>query len=441
MMAAEGKLVPNCKKMANDRLDIVIFGATGYTGKYVVQNATQMCKDQKLKFGIAGRRKEALEAVIKEFASDIDVPIILADIKDEESLKKMTEQAKVLISCCGPYIFYGEPVVKACIATRTHYVDVTGEIQFMEQMQLEYNEAAKEAGVYIVSACGFDCIPCDLGIIFTQQKFEGDVNAIEVYLNVWSTSTRQKGSYGNYATWESVVHSLGHKNELRELRKKLYSNSKLPELTPKLKSRGLLHRSNVAEGWSTPAPTADRAVALRTQHFLYNKYKDRPAQVQFYATFKTFYEFLMVAIFGMIFLIMSRISCGRKLLLKHPALFSNGFITRENPNMENHKSMRFDMTIVAHGWTEKLVEPTDKHTDPPNKKVITKVSGESPGYELTSVVALLSAITILNEKDKIPDNGGVLTPGAAFGKTSLIEQMVKHNVKFEVISTNVQSNM
>jgi hypothetical protein len=89
--------------------------------------------------------------------------------------------------------------------------------------------------------------------------------------------------------------------------------------------------------------------------------------------------------------------------LQHPALFTNGFINRENPNMEKHKSIRFDMTIVARGWTEKLAEPTDKHTDPPNKKVITKVSGESPAYEMTSVVALLSAITILNEKDKIPD--------------------------------------
>ncbi|XP_011172093.2 saccharopine dehydrogenase-like oxidoreductase isoform X2 [Solenopsis invicta] len=427
--------------MTNNRLDIVIFGATGYTGKHVVKNATQMCKDQKLKFGIAGRRKEALEAVIKEFASDIDVPIILADTKDEESLKKMTAQAKVLISCCGPYIFYGEPVVKACIATHTHYIDVTGEVQFMEQMQLEYNEAAKEAGVYIVSACGFDCIPCDLGIIFSQQKFEGEVNAIEIYMNVWSTNPEQKGSYINYATWESAVHSVGHKNELRELRKKLYSNSKLPELTPKLKSRGLVHRSDAAKGWSTPAPTADRAVAVRTQHFLYNKYKVRPVQIQFYATFKTFYEFLMVAIVGMVLLIMSPISYGRNLLLKYPALFTNGFITRENPNMEKHKSIRFDITMVARGWTEKLAEPTDKHTDLPNKKVITKVSGESPAYELTSVVALLSAITILNEKDKIPDNGGVLTPGAAFGKTSLIEQMVKHNVKFEVISTDVRSNL
>lgn len=103
-------------------------------------------------------------------------------------------------------------------------------------MQLEYNEAAKEAGIYIVSACGFDCIPSDLGIIFTQQKFEGEVNSVEIYLNMWSTATDKKGPSFNYATWESAVYSLAHANELRELRTKLYP-IKLPVFTPKLKSR------------------------------------------------------------------------------------------------------------------------------------------------------------------------------------------------------------
>lgn len=59
------------KKMASDRLDIIIFGATGYTGKFVVKNTVHLCKEYKLRFGVAGRRQEALEAVIKEFASDI----------------------------------------------------------------------------------------------------------------------------------------------------------------------------------------------------------------------------------------------------------------------------------------------------------------------------------------------------------------------------------
>ncbi|XP_071642447.1 saccharopine dehydrogenase-like oxidoreductase isoform X2 [Temnothorax longispinosus] len=427
----------NCSKMANNRLDIIIFGATGFTGKHVVKNAAHICKEQKIKFGIAGRRKEALDAVVKEFASDIDVPIILADIKDEESLKKMTERARMLISCCGPFRFYGEPVIKACIATRTHYVDITGEEEFMEKMQLEYNEAAKEAGIYVVSACGFDCVPSDLGIIFTQQKFGGEVNDVEVYMSTWSTTTDNKRPYLNYGTWESAIYSLAHAHELRELHEKLYP-TKLPEFTPKLKSRGLVHRSDVSEGWSVWFPSTDRSLALRTQRFLYDKYKERPAQIRVYATFKSFLVFLTLSIFGLIVLFMTRIACGRNLLLKYPSLFSFGFISHENPDPKIWESIHFSVICKARGWTEKLTESTDKHTNPPNKEVITKVTGNSPAYEGTSIIAILSAITILNESDKIPDNGGVLTPGAALGKTSLIEQMNKHNIKFEVISSTVK---
>ncbi|XP_011859004.1 PREDICTED: saccharopine dehydrogenase-like oxidoreductase [Vollenhovia emeryi] len=425
--------------MANNRLDIIIFGATGYTGKYVVKNSIHVCKEQKQKFGIAGRRKEALEAVVKEFASNIEnVPIILADVQDEESLKKMTEQARLLINCCGPYRLYGEPVVKACIATHTHYIDVTGEEQFMEKMQLEYNEAAKEAGVYVVSACGFDCVPSDLGILFTQEKFGGEVNDVEVYMKLWSTSTDNKGPYFNYATWESAIYFLSHTNELQQLRNKLYP-TKLPEFRPKLKPRIMVQRNNdVSEGWSILLRGTDRPLNLRTQRFLYEKYKERPVQVQVYVTFTTLLGLLKFLIVGMMATISAPTACGRKLLLKHPSLFTLGFITHENPNPEVWKSIRFSVTIKARGWTEKLTGPTDKHTNPPNKTVITRVSGVSPAYEATSIMAILSAITILNEADKMPDNGGVLTPGAAFGKTSLIERMNKHDIKFEVISSTVK---
>jgi len=108
-------------------------------------------------------------------------------------------------------------------------------LQFMVKMQLEYNEAAKEAGIYVVSACGFDCIPADLGVVFTQQKFGGEVNAVEVYGEIWST-TRNKGSYFNYGTWESTVYELTHASEQRELHEKLYP-TKLPKFTPVLKPR------------------------------------------------------------------------------------------------------------------------------------------------------------------------------------------------------------
>lgn len=101
------------------------------------------------------------------------VPIIIADIEDEESIKKMTAQAKVIVNCCGPYLLYGEVVVKACIETGTHHLDIAAEPQFMEKMELKYNKAAEEKGVYIVSSCGFGSVPTDLGVLFLEKHFEG----------------------------------------------------------------------------------------------------------------------------------------------------------------------------------------------------------------------------------------------------------------------------
>lgn len=114
-----------------DRLDIVIFGASGFTGKYTIYQSVNILKG--LKWGVAGRSKEKLQEVLKEMGKKAEtdlskIPIILADLKDEQSLKKMTEMAKVIVNCCGPYMLYGEPVIKACIATSTHHVDVSGKL-------------------------------------------------------------------------------------------------------------------------------------------------------------------------------------------------------------------------------------------------------------------------------------------------------------------------
>lgn len=115
---------------SSDRLDVIIFGASGFTGKYTVFQAVEVLKD--LKWGVAGRNKEKLEQVLKEMGdkAKIDLsktPIIVADIKDEESLNKMTAQAKIIVNCCGPYRHFGEQVIKACVASSTHHVDVSGK--------------------------------------------------------------------------------------------------------------------------------------------------------------------------------------------------------------------------------------------------------------------------------------------------------------------------
>ncbi|XP_014231061.1 saccharopine dehydrogenase-like oxidoreductase isoform X3 [Trichogramma pretiosum] len=419
-------------RMAAERLDLVIFGATGFTGKNTIKEAQRLAKDYQFTWGIAGRRKDALDAALKEYAPESEnIPVIIADLKNEESLKKMAEQARVLVNCCGPYRFYGEPVIKACIAAGTHHVDVSGEPQFMEKMQLDYNKAAREAGVYVISACGLDSIPADMGLIYTQNQFNGEINSVETYLKLWGTG---RGPGINFGTWESAVYGYAHMHELRALRSKLYPE-KLPEFKPKLKLKKTVHCTPLSEGYSVPFPGSDRAVCLRTQRYLYDNYKQRPAQVQTYMTFKTLFQFIATAIVGGIFATLAKTSFGRNLLLKHPKLFSLGLISHENPRQETIENTWFSVTLVAKGWSEKLADPLDQHKEPPNKEMITKVSGRNPGYGATCTALVLSAVTILKESDKMPDNGGVLPPGAAFCKTSLIDELNKNGVKFEVISS------
>ena len=115
------------------RIGLVIFGATGFTGKRAVEETIKIFKEKGgFTWGVAGRSKKKLEKVLEEIGKkhDVDlknIPVIIADIKDQDSLNEMCKQAKVIVNTCGPYRFYGEPVVKACVENKTHHVDVSGE--------------------------------------------------------------------------------------------------------------------------------------------------------------------------------------------------------------------------------------------------------------------------------------------------------------------------
>lgn len=242
-----------------NRFDVVIFGATGYTGKYAIRAAASLLKDNR--WAIAGRNKQKLEESLKEAGDKIsqdlsEIPIIIADIKDEKSLVEMTKQAKVIANCCGPYRFLGEAVVKACVETGTSHVDVSGEPQFMETMQLNYHEAAREKGVYVVSACGFDSIPSEMGIAFLKEKFEGTVNSVEVYFHGYAEKGFKPATSArlHYGTYESAVYGLAHANELGEIRQKMFPK-RMPRFQPELKERSIMHKQEVVGNrWSLPFP-------------------------------------------------------------------------------------------------------------------------------------------------------------------------------------------
>lgn len=271
---------------------------------------------------------------------------------------------------------------------------------------------------------------------FFEDKFDGEVHSVESFLKSWVTGSTA-GAGIHYGTWESAVHGLAHASDLKDLRKELFKE-RLPISDPKLKPRPLVHKNELVNRWCLPFPGSDRPVVLRSQRFRFENEKKRPIQMQTYVQFHSLLHVIGILVFGAIFGILTKFSFGRKLLLDHPKLFSLGFFSHEGPSEDTMEKTKFSITFYGQGWpsSEKLAEPTDVHTTAPTKKLVTRVTGTNPGYGATCVALLLSATTILKEKEKLPANGGVIPPGGCFAKTNIIENLSKHGFKFEVISVD-----
>ncbi|GJQ68963.1 hypothetical protein Trydic_g6148 [Trypoxylus dichotomus] len=343
----------------------------------------------------------------------------------------MASKAKIIINAVGPYRFYGEAVVKACLARSTHYIDVTGEPEFMEMIQLHYHEEALKKHVYLISACGMDSVPCDVGVIFIMKNFNGTLNSIEAYFNM--IEDQYPGPIFNYATWESAVHSLANYKKLTEIRSKLFAN-RLPLRKPKLMLRKSIFKHEPTQRWYIPFPGADRSVMLRTQRYFYEKHNQRPIQIQCYCGFEEYYNAVLAVLLGSIFRVLCKYQWTRTLLLNHPKLFSFGMFNREGPSDEKQENSIFDICIEGEGWDEKPLEPTDEFKTPPNKKISANVGARNPAYGATSIAVVLCAVMVLTESEKLPNGGGCYTPGVAFANTSLIAKLNKYGIKFEIRS-------
>ncbi|KAJ8942835.1 hypothetical protein NQ318_022850 [Aromia moschata] len=423
----------------DDRLDFVLFGATGFTGIHCIPYLHKFSKFQGRTFtwGVAGRSESKLKQVLKKVGKDIgvaldNIPIIIVDVSCEDELLRMARRAKVVLNCCGPFHYLGEPVVKACIAAATHYTDVSAEPYFMEKIQLEYDDAAKKKGVYVVTGSGFDCIPSDMGIVFLQQQFEGTLNSVTTYLKVYMGSGFKLVPIVNYTTWASVICVMGYWNKLKEVRRELFSK-KTPIYEPKMKWRTCPHKPSVVDGWAVPFPSADRSIAHRTQRHFYQVDNKRPVQTDIFLVVPHF--LLLIGFYIVIGLL--RFFCtfdfGRNMFLKYPRIFSAGLVTTEPPSKEIVENTCFEITLDGEGWKTKLPKKDDQYATPCDRRIVGRVSGKD-GYATTSVALVLSAIMMITEADKMPSSCGVIPPGAAFAKTSLIKHLMENGLNFEILS-------
>ncbi|NWU60676.1 SCPDL oxidoreductase, partial [Pterocles burchelli] len=224
--------------------ELVVLGASGFTGQFVVEEVARAAAGGALRgplrWAVAGRSREKLQAVLERAAQRLgkaalgaEVGVLLCDVGDAGSLAAVARQTRLVLNCVGPYRFFGEPVVEACVENGASCIDISGEPQFLEGMYLKYNEKAAGKGVYIIGSCGFDSIPADMGVLYTRDKLKGTLTAVESFLTVKSGP---EGSCIHDGTWKSAVYGLVDQDNLRKLRKKI-GHAPVPVVGAKLKRR------------------------------------------------------------------------------------------------------------------------------------------------------------------------------------------------------------
>src|SRR5580698_6073876 len=157
--------------MPSPKFDIVVYGATGFTGQLVAEYlAAQYGKGKELKWAMAGRSLEKLKSVRDAIGAPADTPLIAADSGDAGALKAMLDQTRSVLTTVGPYQWYGNELIAACAASGTDYLDLCGEPVWMRQMIDKHEAEAKASGARILFSCGFDSVPFELGAFFVQEE-------------------------------------------------------------------------------------------------------------------------------------------------------------------------------------------------------------------------------------------------------------------------------
>ncbi|XP_036994717.2 saccharopine dehydrogenase-like oxidoreductase [Artibeus jamaicensis] len=418
---------------------LVVFGASGFTGQFVTE---EVAREQAvaqggslLPWAVAGRSREKLQQVLERAALKLgrptlssEVEIIVCDVSNPASLDEMAKQATVVLNCVGPYQFYGEPVVKACVENGASCVDICGEPQFLELMHWKYHEKAAEKGVYIIGSSGFDSIPADLGVIYMSNKINGTLTAVESFLTIHSGP---EGPCIHDTTWKSAVYGFANRRNLTKLRKQ--ANLKpVPIVGPKLKRRWLVSYCRELGSYSIPFVGSDVSVVKRTQRYLHENLEQSPVQYAAYVTVGGLSSVVKLMFAGLFFLFFVKFGIGRQLLIKFPWLFSFGYFSKHGPTQKQMDASSFTMTFFGQGYSQGSSPDTSK----PNVRICTQVKGPEAGYVATPIAMVQAAMTLLNDASDLPKAGGVFTPGAAFCRTKLIDRLHQRGIEFSVISSS-----
>ncbi|KAG2387093.1 hypothetical protein C9374_002128 [Naegleria lovaniensis] len=461
--------IPLTYVSSSDRkYDVTIFGATGFTGtlivRYLIQRLERMDSVvNSRRFCIAGRNESKLNNLVTAHNINmsekglhhliIDVMVIEKIEKGSPKLLDLTRNTKVLLNVAGPFIACGGlEIVESCVETRTDYLDITGEPEFVLESAAKFHEKAKENHVKIIHCCGFDSIPSDLGTNISLNMIKKKLEDVGVLSHMTSHNTvlSQSSSsstpetiistngylafnlpgFVSYGTFNTLVTSLenysifsGKKTNEQQVqkmtKKKSYSKRGTKYHTglqhyiiPFSTSDPLIvRRSNFLIGYEskfssnpTPPPTSSNPSSSSDRVFEYNNY----LQIS-----NLYYLFLMY-LFFLVMLIMTRFSFGAQFLR---FLYS----LKKNPTQQQRDESSFDFVFETFGRVQDATT-----SEPVLFKCKTRVfNNNDPGYTETAVYALDSALFLLTNPHAQTASPGVVTPGAVFGVESCGDEYLK----------------
>ncbi len=380
--------------MASREFDIIVYGATGFTGRLVAEYLTQHYAGRKdaPKWAMAGRSAAKLAEVRELIGAPADTPLVVADASDPATLDVMAARATVILTTVGPYQLYGNELVAACVKAGTAYADLCGEPGWMREMIDEHEAAAKASGARITFSCGFDSIPFDLGVHFLQG---------EAVKRHGKPAPRVKGRVRKMAGGASG-------GTIASLTETLKAVAKKPSLALLLKSSFALTPG--FEGPSQPTglfPEYDSATGTWTAPFVM-------APINTKNVHRT--NFLLGHAWGadLVYdeMVMTTIGDAGKAmaeaLAKANPFGESKLKPGEGPSKEDRENGFYDILFIGEY--------------PDGTTVRASVQGDrDPGYGSTSKMLAETGIALLASKGE----GGVWTPGALLGD-ALIARLTEH---------------
>ena len=397
--------------------DIVLWGATGFTGRLVADYLVRkyLGGESGLRLALAGRNREKLEGIANELGAP-QLPILVGDSFDAESLNAIASKAEVLITTVGPYAKYGAEVVAACVRNGTDYCDLTGETHFIRAMIDAHEEEAKTTGARIVHCCGYDSIPSDLGTLMVQEAFKERHGRYASEVKMAAVQMRGAPSGGTIASMLNMVDEMKENPGLRKILGNPYAlNPKGVRGPDKRDQTGARFDRDLDMWTGTFVMAAINTRIVRRSHalmglpwgegFRYSEVMGTGKGAKGWSRAASL-TVGVIALMGSLALPLTRPFVEKR--LPSPG---------EGPDQEAREKGSFKTLFVAlgDGGVERAIVADRR----------------DPGYGSTAVMLSEAAICLALEGAQLECGGGILTPATAMGMR-LVERLRAAGMTFEV---------